>query len=185
LIILLVIALSLGGVTWKFFLKPFQRDRVMVFLDPSLDTKGKGYNVKQAAIAVGGGQLLGRGLGKGLQSENKFLPERQTDFIFAASSEEIGFLGCGALLILFLFFFMRLLNIARAARDDLGMYIAGGVFFLFAFHVIINVGMNIGILPVTGIPLPFFSSGGSALVVGLASLGIAQNVAIQSKVLRF
>ena len=185
---LLAIFLSLlvvSGVTWKFFLKEFQRDRILVFVNPQLDPKGKGYNVRQATIAVGSGQIWGRGLAKGLQTQNKFLPERQTDFIFAATAEEFGFLGTGVILLLYFLVFQRLIKIMRSAKDDLGMYIAAGVFFMLFFHVIINVGMNIGVLPVTGIPLPFFSSGGSALVAALAALGIAQNINLQSKMLRF
>ena len=185
LITIVLIALLSTGIGWKFFLKPFQRDRVKVFLNPSLDPRGKGYNVRQAAIAVGSGQLLGRGLGKGMQSQHRFLPERQTDFIFAASSEEIGFLGTMTLLVLYFFLFYRLLKISRSARDDLGMYAVAGVFFLFFAHVVVNICMNIGLLPVTGIPLPFLSAGGSSFIVALMALGIAQNVAIQSKILRF
>ncbi len=185
LAVLFIAFVLVSGITWKFFLKDFQRARIEVFLNPALDPKGRGYNVRQATIAVGSGQIFGSGLGKGMQSENKFLPEMQTDFIFAASSEEIGFLGCSVLLALYFFLFMRLILISRKAKDDLGMYIAGGVFFLLFVHVIINVGMNIGMLPVTGIPLPFFSAGGSSLIVTLSALGIVQNVAIQSKALRF
>lgn len=173
------------GVSWKFFLKDFQKDRVLVFLNPALDPKGRGYNVRQAAIAVGSGRFSGRGLGKGVQSQHKFLPERQTDFIFAASGEEIGFLGSFSLLGLYFFLLWRTVKIMRATKDDLGMYITGGVFFFFFFHVLINVGMNIGLLPVTGIPLPFASAGGSSLVVSLIALGLVQSVARQSKILRF
>ena len=180
----LALALVCGG-AWKFYLKPFQKDRVMTFINPSLDPKGRGYNVRQATIAVGGGELLGRGLGKGVQSQQKFLPERQTDFIFAAAGEEIGFVGLITLLGLYFFLCYRLMQILKNAKDDLGMYIAGGVLFFFFFHVLINVGMNIGLLPVTGIPLPFVSAGGSSLVVSLLCLGMAQNVSLQSKALRF
>ncbi len=185
LVILLIVAVGFGGVTWKFFLKSFQKDRIMVFLDPKLDPAGRGYNVRQATIAVGSGEFFGRGLGKGVQSQRKFLPERQTDFIFAASSEEIGFLGSFSLLALYFFLFERIIKIARRAKDDLGMYIAGGVFFFFFLHVLVNIGMNIGLLPVTGIPLPFVSAGGSSLVVSLLALGVVQNIAVQSKILRF
>ncbi len=185
LVIILLCFCLAAGAGWKFFLKPFQRDRILVFLDPQLDPQGKGYNVRQAAIAVGSGQMFGMGLGKGLQSQHKFLPEQQTDFIFSASSEEIGFLGSIALLGLYLFLLARLVKIIKIARDDLGMYITAGVFFMFFAHVAINVGMNIGLLPVTGIPLPFVSAGGSSLIVGMISLGIVQNIAMQSKALRF
>ncbi len=134
---------------------------------------------------MGSGQLFGRGLGKGVESQSKFLPERQTDFIFAASGEEIGFFGSFSLLGLYFFLLVRILKIMKNATDDLGMYIAGGVFFFFFFHVFINIGMNIGLLPVTGIPLPFVSAGGSSLIVSLLALGILQSVASQSKILRF
>lgn len=185
LAILFVAFVVLAGISWKFVLKDFQRDRVLVFLNPGLDPKGRGYNVRQATIAVGAGELSGQGLGKGTQSQRKFLPERQTDFIFAAAGEEIGFLGSVSLLVLYFFLLWRLFKIMQNAKDDLGMYLAGGAFFFFLFHVVINLGMNIGLLPVTGIPLPFVSSGGSSLIVSLIILGVAQNVAVQSKVLRF
>lgn len=185
LVILFILFIAFAGLGWKFFLKPFQRDRILVFLNPDLDPRGRGYNVRQATIAVGSGQLIGRGLGKGVQSQHKFLPERQTDFIFAAASEEIGFLGSFSLIGLYFFLLIRLYKIMKSARDDLGMYVTGGVFFFFFFHVLINVGMNMGILPVTGIPLPFVSAGGSSLIVSFTALGLAQNVARQSKILRF
>ncbi len=185
LAVLFVGFLVVAGVGWKFVLKSYQKDRVLVFINPELDPKGRGYNVRQATIAVGSGELFGRGLGKGIQSQRKFLPERQTDFIFAASSEEIGFLGSFSLLGLYFFLLLRISNIMRRAKDDLGMYIAGGVMFFFFFQVLINVGMNIGILPVTGIPLPFVSAGGSSLIVSLLALGVVQNISLQSKSLRF
>ncbi|MFA5990747.1 MAG: rod shape-determining protein RodA [Candidatus Doudnabacteria bacterium] len=185
LAIMFVSFLVVAGLGWKFFLKDFQKDRIMVFIDPKLDPRGKGYNVRQATIAVGSGQFTGRGLGKGVQSQHKFLPERQTDFIFAAGSEEIGFIGSFSLLGLYFFLFFRILKVMKKAKDDLGMYIAGGVLFLFFGHVIINIGMNIGLLPVTGIPLPFVSAGGSSLIVSLMALGVVQNIAVQSKALRF
>lgn len=182
LFLVFLIGLGLG---WKFFLKDFQKSRIEVFMNPNLDPRGRGYNVKQAAIAVGAGQFFGRGLGKGVQSQSKFLPERQTDFIFAAAAEEVGFLGSLTLLFLYFFLIFRLIKILKNARDDLAMYISGGALFLFFFQVLINVGMNLGVLPVTGIPLPFVSAGGSSLVVSLLILGIVQNVSIQSKTLRF
>lgn len=185
LAILLIAFIVCAGISWKFFLRDFQKSRVEVFLNPQLDPQGRGYNVKQAAIAVGSGEIFGSGFGKGSQSLQNFLPEMQTDFIFAAVSQEIGLLGDTALLALYAFLFYRLIVIMRKAKDDLGMYITAGVLFLFFFHVVINVGMNIGLLPVTGIPLPFVSSGGSNLLVVLIALGITQNIAMQSKVLRF
>lgn len=185
LITLFLVAVATGGIGWKFFLKDFQKDRIAVFLNPELDPRGRGYNVRQATIAVGSGKLTGRGLGQGLQSQHKFLPERQNDFIFSASSEEIGFLGSMSLAALYYFILYRLLMLVQRSRDDLGMYIAAGMFFLLLTHVIINIGMNIGLMPVTGIPLPFMSSGGSSLMALMVGFGIVQNVAMQSKILRF
>ena len=184
LIIFLVFVLS-SGLAWKYFLKDFQKDRIMVFINPELDPKGRGYNVKQATIAVGSGQVWGRGLAKGLQTQNKFLPESKTDFIFAATAEEYGFVGSMTILGLYFFLLYRLLEIFKNAKDDLGMYIVAGVFFYILLHTLINLGMNIGILPVTGIPLPFFSAGGSSLISVLIALGIAENVNLESKMLRF
>ncbi len=184
-IIFIIASLIFAGVAWRFVLQDYQHKRIEVFLNPDKDPKGKGYNVRQAIIAVGSGELFGRGLGRGLQSQLKFLPERQTDFIFASASEEIGFLGSGVLLFLYYLLFRRLLRIMKYARDDLAMYITGGILFLFVAQVVINIGMNIGLLPVTGIPLPFMTYGGSSLLVTCIALGIVQNVARQSKALRF
>jgi rod shape determining protein RodA len=184
-VLLLLGMLVFSGVAWKFFLKDYQRQRIEIFLDPSLDPRGRGYNVRQAIIAVGSGELGGRGLGQGLQSQLKFLPERQTDFIFASSAEEIGFFGCIALLALYAYLLWRLVKVMSLARDDLAVYITGGVLFLLLPQIIINIGMNIGLLPVTGIPLPFLSYGGSSLLVVLISLGIVQNIVRQSQNLRF
>jgi rod shape determining protein RodA len=185
LVVLFIGFVAATGITWKFVLKDFQKERVVVFLNPGLDPQGRGYNVRQASIAVGAGELFGRGLGKGVEGQSKFLPERQTDFIYAASAEEIGFLGSFTLLVLYFFLLWRLSKILRQSKDDLGMYIAAGILFFFFFQILINVGMNLGLLPVTGIPLPFVSAGGSSLIVSLLALGVAQNIAIQSKALRF
>lgn len=181
----IIIALLFSGFAWAFLLQDYQIERIEVFLDPDKDPRGKGYNVRQAIIAVGSGQWFGRGLGQGVQSGLKFLPEKHTDFIFASTSEEIGLLGSVSILILFMILMYRIQIIMRLARDDLGMYIAGGVFFFFASQVIINIGMNIGLLPVTGIPLPFLTYGGSSMLVTAIALGVVQNIAKQSKVLRF
>ncbi len=185
IIMFLIASVIFAGVAWKFILHDYQRQRVEVFLEPDKDPKGQGYNVRQAIIAVGSGEWLGRGLGRGLQSQLKFLPERQTDFIFASSAEEIGFMGCISLLVLYYLLLRRLMFIMRYARDDLAMYITAAVLFLFMAQIFINIGMNIGLLPVTGIPLPFLTYGGSSLLVLCVALGIVQNIARQSKALRF
>ena len=185
LLIFFLVAIIGAGLAWKFVLKDYQKTRIEVFVNPNLDPRGRGYNVRQAVIAVGSGSITGRGLGRGLQSELNFLPERQTDFIFASAAEEIGFVGCVVLLVLYYVLLRRLVKVMRYAKDDLGYYIAGGVVFLFFAQILINIGMNMGLLPVTGIPLPFLSYGGSSLVVIFVALGIVQNIARQSRTLRF
>ncbi len=182
---LIVSAVIVAGVGWEFVLRDYQKQRVEVFLNPDSDPQGQGYNVRQAMIAVGSGQWFGRGLGQGVQSGLKFLPEKHTDFVFASASEEIGLLGSISILALFIILLSRLIVLMKRARDDLAMYLAGGVLFLFASQFTINVGMNIGLLPVTGIPLPFFTAGGSSMLVTAIALGVVQNVAKQSRVLRF
>lgn len=182
---LLALILALGFLSWHFLLRDFQKNRVRVYLNSISAPQNQGYNVRQAGIAVGSGGLWGRGLGKGSQSQNRFLPERQTDFIFAASAEQIGAVGSLSLLGLFFFLHRRLVAIMQKARDDLGMYLAGGACFLLLIHTVVNIGMNIGLLPITGIPLPFLSAGGSFFIMLMIALGIAQNVSLQSKMLRF
>lgn len=185
LAILCLVGLVVMGVSWEFVLHDYQRHRVEVFLNPDLDPQGKGYNVKQAMIAVGSGQWVGRGLGQGLQSSLRFLPERQTDFIFASLSEEVGFLGSSLLIVLMGVLLWRIAAVMSRAKDDLGYYICAGVFWMFFIQILVNIGMNMGIMPVTGIPLPFISYGRSALLVQLLALGVIQNIALQSKTSRF
>jgi rod shape determining protein RodA len=185
ILIFMAVAIVFAGFSWQFLAHDYQKERVEVFLQPDKDPRGKGYNVRQAIIAVGSGQWFGRGLGQGVQSGLKFLPEKHTDFVFAASSEEIGLVGSGSLLVLFYILFVRLIKIMKRARDDLSAYIIGGILFLFASQAVINIGMNIGLLPVTGIPLPLITFGGSSMLVTAIALGIAQNIAKQSQVLRF
>lgn len=185
LLIILLCGVIVSGLAWKFVLRDFQKQRVEIFLNPSLDPQGKGYNVRQATIAVGSGSIFGRGLGQGLQSQLKFLPERQTDFIFATTAEEVGFLGSMGIMFVYAFILWRIKKISENAKDDLAMYICAGVWIMLFGQIVINIGMNIGLLPVTGIPLPLFSYGGSSLLVVLASLGIVQNIAMQNKALRF
>ncbi len=185
IIALLLTALVVTGLGWQFVLRDYQKQRVEVFLNPDSDPQGKGYNVRQAMIAVGSGQWFGRGLGQGVQSSLKFLPEKHTDFVFAAASEEIGLVGSLSILALFIILLTRIVLIMKRARDDLAMYLAGGVMFLFASQFTVNVGMNLGLLPVTGIPLPFLTAGGSSMLVTAIALGVVQNVAKQTRVLRF
>lgn len=185
LAILLVSFLVLAVLAWFFVLHDYQKQRVYTFLDPSSDPQGQGYNVLQSIIAVGSGELFGRGVGRGLQSQLDFLPERQTDFIFASTAEELGLVGSMVILGLYLVIFMRLIRTAKAARDNFGMYLSLGIFIMLISQVVINIGMNIGILPVTGIPLPLLSLGGSSLITTLLALGIVQSVVARQKAVRF
>ena len=162
-------------------LKDYQKQRIISFLNPMLDPLGSGYNVLQSRIAVGSGQIWGRGFGRGTQSHLKFLPEHYTDFIFASLSEEWGFIGSLLLLLFFAILLVRILVIAREARDDFGSLIAIGVFSFLLPQVFINVGMNLGIMPITGIPLPLVSYGGSSLWVTMIALGLVQSVAIRRR----
>ncbi len=171
-IIILGTMLALVAVAWLLVLQPYQKDRIYSFLDPARDPLGRGYNVAQSVIAVGGGKFLGRGLGFGSQSQLKFIPESQTDFIFAVVAEEIGFVGVFLLLSLFGLFFYRFYRIASNAPDDFGLFIALLTTGMVFFHIFINIGMCIGLLPVTGISLPFVSYGGSFLLTMLILTGV-------------
>ncbi len=182
---LIAAGLLLSVFAWFFALHDYQKQRVYTFINPSIDPQGQGYNVLQSIIAVGSGGLFGRGVGRGLQSQLKFLPERQTDFIFASTAEELGLLGSVIILLLFMAILLRILRACRTARDNFGMYLALGIFFMLFFQILINIGMNIGILPVTGIPLPLLSYGGSSLLTTLLSLGLIQSIIARQKALRF
>lgn len=166
---------------WQFFFADYQRSRILTFLDPSTDPLGQGYNVTQAIIAVGSGQWIGSGLGFGTQSQLKFLPESQTDFIFAVVAEELGFVGTALLLGAFMLVFYRLFRLAGTATDDFTSYLLLGIVSLFFLQFLVNVGMNLGLFPVTGIGLPFVSYGGSSLVVMVCLFAIVQSVATRNR----
>lgn len=178
--LLFLIALSLIGffVAWQFLFVDYQKARVLSFINPANDPMDEGYNVRQAIIAVGSGGLFGRGLGFGSQSQLKFIPESQTDFIFAVLAEEFGLVGVVFLLAAFYLFFQRLLWHARSSRDDFTSFLLLGILSLFFCSFFINVGMNLGLLPVTGIVLPLVSYGGSSLIISLVMIGLAQSVVI-------
>jgi rod shape determining protein RodA len=162
-----------------FMLKDYQKDRLVNFVSPDNDPKGTGYNVIQSIIAVGSGGIWGKGLGHGSQSQLNFLPEKHTDFIFAVFSEELGFFGSGVVLGLFGLLIYRVKETARLARDNFGYLLAIGVIVMIFSQVLVNVGMNIGVAPVAGVPLPFLSYGGSSMVSVLASIGVIQSVYIR------
>jgi len=178
LLFLLLAVVAVMG--WTVFLKDYQKERIMVFLDPQSDPLGSGYNVTQSVIAIGSGKIWGRGLGFGSQSQLKFIPEAQTDFIFAVIAEELGLFGVFLVVFLWALIFYRLLLIAKGARDDFGMFLVLGVMSIFFWHLMINMGMNMGIMPVMGISLPFLSYGGSFLIVAMLLVGMAQSVKIKS-----
>lgn len=165
---------------WFFLLKDYQQSRILTFFNPGRDPQGDGYNVIQSIVAVGSGQLTGRGLSLGSQSSLRFLPEPGTDFIFAVIAEDLGFLGVILLLGLFSFIFYRLFLIMKKSQDDFGAYLVLGICAMLLVQIFINIGMNMGISPVTGIPLPLVSAGGSSLWAVMIALGIAQNIHISN-----
>ncbi len=176
IVILFLIFIMVASAGWYGFLADYQKERFLTFLDPGADPQGSGYNVRQSVIAVGSGQIWGRGLGKGFQSHLKFLPEKHTDFIFASFAEEMGFLGAFLLIVAFGILFWRIVRTALRSPDSLGMYLCLGVAALIAVQVFINIGMNIGLMPVTGITLPMVSYGGSSLIMTMFLLGLVQSV---------
>ncbi len=161
---------------WFLVFAPYQKARIINFINPLADIHDSGYNASQSAIAVGSGQVLGKGLGFGTQSRLKFLPEPQADFIFAAYAEEWGFIGSFFILLLFGLVIWRILRCALLGASNFEMLFGVGIAIFFISHIIINIGMNIGLLPITGIPLPFMSYGGSHLVTEFAGLGILMNM---------
>lgn len=183
-ILFLVIAL-IFIISWFSVLKPYQKERVTVFLNPQADPLGIGYNVTQSVLAVGSGKIFGRGLSLGSQSQLNFLPEQETDFIFAVIAEELGLVGSGILLLLFLSLFLRIYRIAKRYSDDFGSLLCYGLMTYLIIQTFINIGMNIGIAPVAGIPLPFVSYGGSSLVSSFVALGIIHSIYLQNKKLIF
>lgn len=164
---------------WMFVFQQYQKDRIMTFIDPSLDPLRTGYNVMQAKIAIGSGGFWGRGLGDGSQSQLRFLPESQTDFVFAVIAEELGFVGVLLLFSAFIVLLWRMLAVSRMARDTFGAYLCIGTFSVIIVEVTVHVGANVLLMPATGVALPLVSYGGSALLLSLVFLGLVQSVAIR------
>lgn len=181
LVALLIIMVSLGFVAWGFYLKDYQKNRVLSFINPAHDPQGSGYNITQSIIAIGSGGFFGRGLGFGSQTQLKFLPESQNDFIFAVIAEELGFLGISVVLGLYVLLLYRILSIAYQTRDDFSLIICLGVFSVLFIHIFINIAMNLGMFPIMGISLPLLSYGGSFLVVVLSMIGLVEGIHIRSK----
>jgi len=176
LVVLCVLGIVGGFVSWSYFLKGYQRRRVETFLNPEGDALGAGYHANQSMIAVGSGQLTGKGWGHGTQTQFSFLPEQHTDFIFSVWAEEHGFLLCAALLLLYFFLLAWALTVAGRARERFGTFMATGVAALVFWQVFINIGMVTGVLPVVGVTLPLLSYGGSSLLSVLIGLGILYNI---------
>jgi rod shape determining protein RodA len=175
----LAVVAVIAPMSYWLVLKDYQRQRVVSFLDPSQDPKGSGYQVIQSKIAVGAGALWGRGVTKGTQTQGRFLPVPQKDFIFSAFAEEHGFVGVIVALGLYFLLLMQIVQNAQTASDRAGMYICMGVAALLLFHILVNVGMVVGRMPVTGIPLPLMSSGGSNIVAMFLMLGLVNNVRLR------
>lgn len=165
-----------GSLGVRSFLKEYQIMRLIVFLDPGVDPRGTGWNTIQSLIAVGSGGLTGKGFLSGTQSHYRFLPEQSTDFIFSILSEEWGLIGSVSIIILFSIILVRGLVLIMNSKDSYGYYVGSGIIIMIFFHVIINIGMSIGIMPITGIPLLFISYGGSSLWTALISVGLLQNI---------
>ena len=178
------LGLAAMPVLWHF-LKDYQKMRIMVFMDPNVDPLGAGYHIIQSKIAIGSGLLFGKGLFGGTQSQLNFLPENHTDFIFSVVGEELGFVGCTVLLLLYLIVLWRGIKIAQDASDTFGRLLAVGITSMIAFHVLVNVGMTMGIMPVTGIPLPLMSYGVSSLTTNIMAIAILLNIQLRRQKLLF
>jgi rod shape determining protein RodA len=180
------LAIGLAGIiiftsAWFFFFKDYQKERIMTLISPTADSLESGYNSSQAIIAIGSGGLMGKGVGFGSQSQLKFLPEAQNDFIFAVIAEELGFLGVFLVLGFYFILFFRCFNVLKKINNDFGIYCLIGASGLIFIQMFINIGMNLGIMPVVGLPLPFISYGGSSLLSLMILVGIMQNIIIKSK----
>jgi len=172
-ILAIVIAVPL---IYNFVLPTYAKARIDVFLNPGIDPRGDGYNVLQSQLAIGAGQLTGMGLFKGNQTQLGYLNPKSTDFIFSVIGEELGFIGGSAVIILYVILVTKSIYVAKTAKDDLGSYIAIGIAGIFLFHMIQNIGMTMGLLPITGVPLPFVSYGGTGLVTNFIAIGLLLNI---------
>jgi len=175
MVLFAILSVLVVGLGW-YNLKVYQKERIYTFLEPERDPLGAGYHSIQSKIAVGSGGFWGKGIGEGSQTKLGFLPERHTDFIFSVVGEELGFLGAATVLSLYFLIVTRSINIALTARDKLGIYIVLGAVSVILFHILINIGMVVGFMPITGIPLPLLSYGGSSILSTFIFLGLIINV---------
>ncbi len=179
--LLLVAVLGAFVATKSGVISDYQIKRLQTFVDPTADTQGTGYQLRQARITVGSGGLIGTGLFNGPQTNGRFVPEQQTDFIFTVAGEELGFLGSGLIVLLYLIILMRSFAIARRTNDPFGRLVTTGVIAWYAFQLFENIGMTLGLMPMTGVPLPFVSYGGSSMFATLIGFGLLQNVHARSR----
>jgi rod shape determining protein RodA len=175
------INLVMGTIAWPLWnsMEPYQQSRIIAFADPSYDPRGAGYQVLQSKVAIGSGGVFGQGYLEGPQKRLKFLPEQHTDFIYAVIGEELGLIGAGAVLLLYFLIIWRLVRIAERLADPFAGVVVFGIVGAWFTHIVVNVGMTLGVMPVTGIPLPFLSYGGSFLLASFIALGVAQRVALE------
>jgi rod shape determining protein RodA len=174
-----LITIPMAWLGWSHFLRPYQKNRILDFLNPERSRLGSGYHIIQSKIAVGSGGFIGKGFIKGTQSQLRFLPEQHTDFAFSVFAEEWGFVGCLVLIVLYLSLVLWGLNIARRCNDRFGALLAVGVTTMLFWHIVINMGMVIGLFPVVGVPMPFFSYGGTSMITSMVGIGILQNISMR------
>lgn len=178
----LILVLAVGSaVSWGYVLKGYQKDRILIFLDPYKDPQRRGYNIIQSNIAIGSGGFFGKGFGHGTQSQLNFLPEKYSDFIFAAIAEESGFFGVTMLFIIFACVFWQIFSVIKKINDSFGKLLIFGSGVMIFSGFFINIASNLSLLPVTGIPLPFISYGGSSLVATLVTIGLIQSVIVRNE----
>jgi rod shape determining protein RodA len=174
--VMAVIMLVAGGALWALGMQDYQKERVLTFLSPERDPLGAGYQLQQSKIAVGSGQFVGRGYQQGTQSQLRFLPARHTDFVFAVLAEEWGFLGVALVLALYAAYVLNGARVAARARDRVGVILVVGLLSMVSFHVLYNTAMVVGLVPITGIPLPFLSYGGSFMLANFIAAGLVLGV---------
>jgi rod shape determining protein RodA len=173
------VTIPMAWIGWAFLLRPYQKNRILDFLDPERSRLGSGYHIIQSKIAVGSGGIFGKGFVKGTQAQLRFLPEQHTDFAFSVFAEEWGFIGCLLMIVLYLSLVLWGLNIARRCNDRFGGLLAVGVTAMLFWHIVINMGMVIGLFPVVGVPLPFFSYGGTSMITSMVGIGLLQNISMR------
>lgn len=185
LIVVLLIVSHIYLGTEMVFLKEYQLNRIIVFINPGIDPYGIGYNLIQSKIALGSGKLTGKGLFNGTQNQLEFIPENHNDFIFSVIGEEFGFFGVLVVILVYLLLLWQIFNVAAHARDDYGRLVATGIGVMFFFHVLENIGMTMGLMPITGLTLPFISYGGSSMVISLFAIGLVININLRRKKINF